>query len=61
LGFVGDGKFTKLGQVINTGGRQESEIRSETAMTDFGLFVTMEDADVVQPTSRTYSIFSVNP
>ena len=31
-----DGSYTKLGQVINTGKRQESEIRSETALTDFG-------------------------
>jgi hypothetical protein len=30
------GEYTKLGQVINTGQRQESEIRSETALKDFG-------------------------
>jgi hypothetical protein len=56
-----DGKYTKLGQVINTGNRQESEIRSETAMKDFGLFVTVEDKDVDQPTGKTYSTFSVTP
>jgi hypothetical protein len=56
-----DGKFTKLGQVVNAGNRQESEIRSETSLQDFGLFVTVEDTDVMQPTSRTYSVFSVNP
>lgn len=56
-----DGKFTKLGQVINNGKREESEIRSETALKDFGLFVTVEDADVEQPTSRVYSVFSVTP
>lgn len=54
-----DGKYTKLGQVINTGRRQESEIRSETALKDFGLFVTMEDTDVSLPTSKTYSVFSL--
>jgi hypothetical protein len=54
-----DGSYTKLGQVINTGGRDESEIRTETALTDFGLFLTMEDVDVAAPTSRTYSVFSV--
>ncbi|MGC2237957.1 MAG: hypothetical protein WA584_17490 [Pyrinomonadaceae bacterium] len=53
-----DGKYTKLGQVINTGERQESEIRSETALTDFGLFVTMEDTDVAEPTGKIYSTFS---
>lgn len=52
-----DGSYTKLGQVINSGGREESEIRSETALQDFGLFVTVEDKDVSQPTSKTYSVF----
>lgn len=56
-----DGTYTKLGQVINTGKRQESEIRSETALKDFGLFVTVEDSDVATPTSKTYSVFSVAP
>ncbi len=56
-----DGKYTKLGQVINTGNRQESEIRSETAMEDFGLFVTMEETDVTAPTGKVYSVFSVTP
>lgn len=57
-----DGSYTKLGQVINTGKRQESEIRSETALKDFGLFVTVEDVDVTVPTSKIYSVFErVNP
>ncbi|HEV7646189.1 MAG TPA: hypothetical protein VGO50_19805 [Pyrinomonadaceae bacterium] len=52
-----DGKYIKLGQVINSGKRQESEIRSETSLNDFGLFVTVEDNDVEQPTSTVYSVF----
>jgi len=56
-----DGKYTKLGQVINNGDRQESEIRSETALADFGLFVTVENSDVANPTSKVYSVFSVTP
>lgn len=51
------GEYTKLGQVINNGNRQESEIRSETALKDFGLFVTVEDKDVAQPTGSVYSSF----
>jgi len=39
-----DNKFIKLGQVVNTAGRNEAEIRSEVALPDFGLLVTMEDA-----------------
>jgi hypothetical protein len=56
-----DGKYTKLGQVINTGDRQEAEIRSETALTSFGLFITVEESDVNQPTSTVYAPFTVNP
>lgn len=52
-----DGSYTKLGQVINSGNREESEIRSETALKDFGLFVTVENKEVSQPTSEVYSVF----
>ncbi|MDT7602895.1 MAG: Anti-sigma-K factor rskA [Acidobacteriota bacterium] len=39
-----DNKFVKLGQIINTAHRNEAEIKSETSLTDFGLFITSEDA-----------------
>ena len=39
-----DNKFTKIGEIVNTGGRNEAEIRSEVALPDFGLIVTMESA-----------------
>jgi len=39
-----DNTFSKLGQVVNTRGRNEAEIRSEVPLKDFGLLVTMEDA-----------------
>ncbi len=39
-----DNKFVKLGQVVNAPGRNEAEIRSETALADFGLLVTTEEA-----------------
>jgi len=51
--------YTKIGQIINAGTRQEAEIRGETALKDFGLFVTVEDKDVTQPTSTIYSTFSI--
>lgn len=54
-----DGTYTKLGQVVNSGKREEAEIKSETSLTDFGLFITAEDADVTVPTSRVYSVFTV--
>jgi hypothetical protein len=39
-----EGKFVKLGQIVNTGKRNEAEIHAETTLPDFGLLVTMEDA-----------------
>jgi len=39
-----DNKFVKLGQILNTAGRNEAEIKSEVPLSDFGLLVTMEDA-----------------
>ena len=48
-------EYTKIGQVINNGRRSEAEIRGETALKDFGLFVTVEEKDVNQPSSKTYS------
>jgi hypothetical protein len=38
-----DNKFVRLGQIVNTGQRNEAQIQTETALTDFGLFITMED------------------
>ena len=37
-----EGKHTKLGQVVNTGQRNEAEIKSETSLTDFGLLITLQ-------------------
>ena len=39
-----DGSFQKIGEVVNTGGKNEAEIMSQTALPDFGLVVTMESA-----------------
>ena len=44
-----NGEYTKIGQVVNTGGKNEAEIKSEVAMADFGLLITMEDADGPSP------------
>ncbi|MCA1601599.1 MAG: hypothetical protein LC776_08150 [Acidobacteria bacterium] len=59
-----DKKFHRLGQVINTGRRNEAQIQTETDLQDFGLFITAEDvgeapspsgaviATIVQQSSR---------
>lgn len=54
-----DKSYTKIGQVINSGDKQEAEIRGETALADFGLFVTQEEADVTTPSGNVYSPLGV--
>jgi hypothetical protein len=38
-----DNNYVKLGQVVNTGARNEAEIKSETTLSDFGLLITLEE------------------
>lgn len=38
-----DNKYVKLGQIVNTGRRNEAEIKSETTLKDFGLLITLEE------------------
>ncbi len=55
-----DGSFTKLGHEYNSPEKgDDGEIVGTTTLTDFGLFMTVEDSEVTSPTSRTYSIFRV--
>ena len=56
-----DNKFVKLGQVVNAEGRNEAEIRSETTLPDFGLVVTMENADGDMPTGPTVGTITIVP
>lgn len=58
-----DNTFAKLGQVVNTPGRNEAEIKSETALPDFGLLVTMEDATgtMVSPAGPTVATIHIVP
>jgi hypothetical protein len=52
-------EYHRLGQVINTGNRNEAEIESETALKDFGLFITAEDATSppASPTGEMLGVF----
>ncbi len=57
-----DNKFVRLGQIVNTGGRNEAEIKSEVSMADFGLLVTMEDASattIVSPVGPSIGIVEI--
>lgn len=58
-----ENKFVKLGQIVNTGGRNEAEIKSEVALADFGLLVTMEEATatIVSPLGPSIGIVEIVP
>jgi len=45
-----DNQFQRLGQIVNVKGRNEAEIKSETAFDDFGLLLTTEDVGVTTGT-----------
>jgi hypothetical protein len=58
-----DQKFMKLGQIANTPGRNEAEIKSEVTLPDFGLLVTMEDATatLVSPAGPRVALIHIVP
>ena len=58
-----DNQFLKLGQIVNTGGRNEAEIKSEVTLPDFGLLVTMEDANatIVNPVGPSIGVVQIVP
>lgn len=56
-----DNQFTKLGEVVNTGGKNEAEIRSDVALADFGLIVTMENAVGAMPVGPAIGTIHIVP
>jgi len=56
-----DGSFQKIGEIINTGGKNEAEIKSETALPDFGLVVTMESAIGPKPVGPAVAHIHIIP
>jgi len=56
-----DMKFIKLGEIVNTGGRNEAEIKSEVALPDFGLVVTMEGAEGETPIGPAVGTIHIVP
>jgi len=60
------GEFQKLGQIINVKGRNEAEIKSETAFDDFGLLLTTEDVaattgTIIRPAGTRVGVIQVVP
>jgi hypothetical protein len=56
-----DGTYQKLGEIVNTGGRNEAEIKTETALADFGLLVTMESAIGAAPAGPAVATIHIVP
>ncbi len=56
-----DNQFTKLGQVVNVKGRNEAEIKSEVALSDFGLVITMEGAEGAIPVGPAVGTITIIP
>jgi hypothetical protein len=56
-----DGTYQKLGEIVNTGGKNEAEIKTETALTDFGLLVTMESAIGAAPAGPAVATIHIVP
>lgn len=60
-----DNQFQRLGQIVNVRGRNEAEIKSDTAFEDFGLLLTTEDVartgSIVKPTGLRVGVFKIVP
>src|SRR5689334_451722 len=56
-----DGSYQKLGQIVNTGHRNEVEFKSETALPDFGLLITQESAVGVTPVGPAMATIHITP
>lgn len=57
----GDGSYQKLGQIVNTGNRNEVEFKSETPLPDFGLVITQEGTVGVSPVGPAVATITITP
>jgi len=56
-----DGTYQKVGEIVNTGGRNEAEIKTETTLADFGLLITQESAIGVSPVGPAVATITIVP
>jgi hypothetical protein len=56
-----DGTYQKLGQIVNTGDKNEAEIKAETALADFGLLITMEGTVGASPAGPAVATIHIIP
>jgi hypothetical protein len=56
-----DNQYSKLGEIVNTGGHNEAEFKAETTLPDFGLLVTMEGTEGVSPVGPMVGTIHIIP
>jgi len=56
-----DNQFTKLGEILNTGGKNEAEVNAQVSYPDFGLIVTLENAVGAMPVGPTVGTIHIVP
>jgi hypothetical protein len=56
-----DGSYQKLGELMNTGGKNEAEIKSQTVLPDFGLVITQEGSMVAKPVGPAVATITITP
>lgn len=56
-----DGSYQKLGEIVNTGGKNEAEFTSQTALADFGLLITQETAIGASPVGPAVGVIHIVP
>jgi hypothetical protein len=56
-----DGSYEKIGEILNTGGHNEAEIKSDVAMSDFGLLITQEGTLGAMPVGPTVGTIHIIP
>ena len=60
-----DNQFQRLGQVVNFNAKNEAEIKSTVSFTDFGLFLTTEDAaaatTIIKPAGHRVGVITLVP
>ena len=61
LKYAYDTSYQKLGEIVNTGGKNEAEIKTETALADFGLLLTMEAAVGAAPAGPAVATIHIVP
>jgi hypothetical protein len=56
-----NGEYVKIGEITNLGTKNEAEIKSEVALADFGLLLTMEETIGASPVGPSVAHIHIVP